>query len=111
MLHNDLLVKVLSRVRYLTWWDMSDRFPNRIKECERMVKLACHASKLKSGEVRLKGLPPSHKTCMQCDMYQREDVFHVIMQCPKHETLRREISDPLNKCDNIFECIFKRKPT
>ena len=85
---NDLLVNALTRTRYLSWWDMSDHNPTKVKECETMVKLISHSSKLKSDDVRLKGLTPSHLTCIQCDMYQREDVYHIVMQCPEHATLR-----------------------
>ena len=112
MLHkdNDLLAKTMPYTRHLNWWDMSDRFPNRIKECEVMAKLISHASKLKSDDVRLKCLTTSYTTCIQCDMFQREDLFHVIMQCPKQDTLRREMYDTLNRCNENFRPLIDEHP-
>ena len=31
---NDLLVNALTKTRYLTWWEMSDHYPNRIKNAK-----------------------------------------------------------------------------
>ena len=100
---NDLLVNALTKTRYLTWWEMSDHYHDRIKECETMVKLISHSSKLKGDDVRLKALTPSHRTCIQCDMYQREDLYHIVMQCPVQVELRRNMYSALHACDPLIE--------
>ena len=66
---NDILVRAMMRAKYLTWWVLSDKFPNLINICEMMAKLVCHASKLKGDDVRLKGLTPSFRACTECDLF------------------------------------------
>ena len=100
---NDLLVNALTKTRYLTWWEMSDNSHDRIKECEIMVKLNSHSSKLKGDDVRLKALTPSHRTCIQCDMFQREDLYHIVMQCPVQVELRKSMYSALHACDPQIE--------
>ena len=40
--------------RYLTWWYLSDKYPQTIRSCEIVARLVCHASLLKTDDVRLK---------------------------------------------------------
>ena len=44
----DMLSKICSTTRYIIWWQLADRFPNIISNCEVMVKIICHASLLKA---------------------------------------------------------------
>ena len=70
---NDLLVSVLINTMYLPWWSMSDKEPNMMCICENMVKLICHASRLRCDDIRLKGQSHSHLACSECDMFTLDD--------------------------------------
>ena len=78
----DLLHMVCYENRYLTWWAISDRYPQNISVCETLAKLVCHASLLKVDDVRLKGSSLASKFCTLCDLGQKEDVRHLVLQCP-----------------------------
>ena len=78
----DLLSRVVDEPRYVAWWWLSDRHPNMIRQCETMAKLVCHASMLKSDDVRLKGLNRSHRQCPLCKLAALDDVNHLLLQCP-----------------------------
>ena len=89
---DDLLMKVMDNTKYPSWWELSDRFPTAIRMCETMAKLLSHASRLKCDDIRLKGLTHSHKACSECELFQIEDLFHVIMQCGSKDKLHRLIT-------------------
>ena len=103
---NDLPVRSIGRTRYLSWWDLSDKYPIMIRICEIMAKLLTHASKLKGDDIRLKSLTPCHRVCPNCDMYIKEDLLHVVMQCPIHEPLRRNMCNTLYQIDDRIERIL-----
>ena len=103
---NDLLMKVMDNTKYLSWWELSDRFPSAIIMCETMAKLLSHANRLKCDDIRLKGLTHSHKACSECELFQIEDLFHVIMQCPSKDKLRRDMYLELAQVNNQIEEIF-----
>ena len=54
---NDLLTMTVGISRYQTWWKISDSDYRLTGMCETMSKIICHASLLKSDDVRLKGMP------------------------------------------------------
>ena len=66
---NDLLSLTIGNSRHLSWWQSSDKDHKHIKMCENMSKIVCHASVLKRGDYRLKGLPMSNRTCAMCDIF------------------------------------------
>ena len=107
---NDMLMRVSTETRYLTWWELSDSFPWAIKICENISRLVCRASKLKSDDLRLKGLLPSHKTCTYCDQYITENLFHVVMQCPIYEADRDLMIRSIMDLDPIIKRSFEEKP-
>ena len=78
----DIISRVSANCNYLTWWYLSDRFPTSIIICETLARLVCHASLLKVDDVRLKQLNRSDRVCSLCDLYEEDDVRHLIMQCP-----------------------------
>ena len=59
--------------RYLTWWALSDKFPELINICETMARLVCHASLLWADDFRLKHLPEFLKSCPLCDLSATDD--------------------------------------
>ena len=78
--------------------------------CEVMSKTVCHASLLKQDDPRLKRLSLSNRTCIACDMYSVEDIFHVIMQCPAYQEDRKILLDEITrKCPNDKET-FEKEP-
>ena len=107
---NDLLVKALTETKYLSWWAMSDNQPHMISVCKTMVKLISHSSRLKGDDIRLKGLTPSHRTCIQCDMFQKESLHHIVMQCPKQSYLRQNMYIALYACDSRTEQMINDNP-
>ena len=40
----DLLLRICPNPRYLTWWNLSNRFPNRIHASEIMAKMICRSA-------------------------------------------------------------------
>ena len=76
------------KCRYLTWWYLSDMFPTSMKMCKSLARLVCHASILKTDDVRLKKLNRSERVCFLCDLYEDDNVRHLVMQCPKLQSER-----------------------
>ena len=66
-----------------------------------MAKLACNASLLKDNDYRLKKLSFSHKVCTVCDLSVRENVNHIVMQCPVFG-VRSEICDILKSIEDCY---------
>ena len=90
-----IMYHVMEEPRFLTWWLMSDIIPSMVSTCEVMAKLVCDANLLKSSDYRLKKLSFSHKVCTACELGIREDIKHVVMQCPQYEGTRSEMCDVL----------------
>ena len=104
---NDLLVKAIVRTKYLTWWELSEKFPNLIINiCEMMAKLVSHASKLKCDDVRLKVLAASYRVCSECDFHLKEDLFHVVMHCPSTEVIRYTMHSEFEQYDDRINGIL-----
>ena len=91
----DLLTRICPNPRYLTWWNLSNKYGETIYFCEIMAKIISHASLLKCDDVRLKHLAPGNRTCSLCDLYVVEDVYHITMQCPGTQQLQREMFNEL----------------
>ena len=58
-----------------------------VRQCEVMVRLICHASKLKVGKNGLRGLPIGACMCINCDLGAVKDCSNLFMQCPYHEKI------------------------
>ena len=89
------MYQVLEEPRFLTWWLLSDMIPATVSTCELMAKLVGDANLLKSSDYRLKKLSFSNKICTACDLGIREDIKHIVMQCPQYEGTRSEMWDVL----------------
>ena len=50
--------------------------------------------------MQLKHLPYGNKACSLCDLYQTEDIFHVVIQCPGKQLLRNEMYTEIASCAN-----------
>ena len=113
----DLLTRICPNPRYLTWWNLSNKYGDTIYFCEIMAIIIRHASLLKCDDARLKRLARGNSTCSLCDLYVIEDVYHIITQCPGTQLLRREMFNELesdadvhavlvrNAHDYLFTCL------
>ena len=50
--------------------------------CETMARLVCHASLLKTDDLRLKNQSRINRVCSHCDLAALEDARHLVLQCP-----------------------------
>ena len=101
----DLIVRVCSGPKYLTWWALSNKYPEMMHICENMARIICHASLLKCDDVRLKNLTPGNRMCSLWDLYCLEDAFHIIMQCPGTQHLRNEMFTKLESDASIKDVL------
>ena len=96
----ELINKICVNSQYLVWWQISDRSHYLLKECEIMAKLLCHASLLRTDDVRLKRLPVASRFCPLCDHSAMDDTFHMVMQCPFLQDSRTRIFHEIERiCD------------
>ena len=84
----ELLSEICTTTRYVIWWQLADKSPNLMRDCESMVKILCHASLLKVDDVRLKRLPVAAKFCTLCDLGSVDDAKHMVMECPSLQPRR-----------------------
>ena len=99
---NDLLKSTIGDTRYLSWWAISDLDYRLVHMCETMSRIICHTSLLKRDDYRLKGLPMSNRTCINCDMYRVEEMLHIITQCPYYHNDHVLVYEEIySKCPNV----------
>ena len=75
----DIISGINPTVRYLTWWDLADKYPAAIYFFETVTRLLCHASLLKAYDVRLKSLPRHASVCELCDLAAMDDVRQLVL--------------------------------
>ena len=107
---SDILYKSIGQPRYLSWWQISDNLPEHTKMCECLARIVCKACMLKSDDYRLKGLPPSYRTCNNCDLYAEENIRHILMQCPALENDRAKMYDKLYNIDLKVKAVISENP-
>ena len=73
---------------YLAWWEISNNFPDMIFMCENLARLVCKCSNLNSDNVTLKGTNLSLCACNNCQMFQEEDLEHLVLQCDFNNDIR-----------------------
>ena len=84
----DLLSQICTTTRYAIWWQIADKSPHLMRECETMIRLLCHASLLKTDDVRLKSLTMATRFCTLCDNSSMDDARHMVMECPGLQSRR-----------------------
>ena len=116
----DLFYTVFDKVSYTCWWAIADMYPNYIYFCETMIKLLCHASKLKVDSFTLKSGPRSLRVCTRCFMSQLDDAKHMIIQCNDTQDERTNMfseiynilndeSEIIRRLDNVFPILLGRE--
>ena len=94
------LNSVIDDVRnHLVWWELSNMQPDCIRMCENVTALICRASDLKSDSIEFKGSLLSVRAC-ECDAFCEENIEHIIMQCTKHDQMRRKLTRLIGDFDN-----------
>ena len=102
----DLLSEFCVDTRYIVWWQIADKFPHLMRDCEVLVKILCHASLLRVDDVRLKSLPIAAKFCTLCDYGSIDDARHMVIQChalqPKRNDMFNGIEAILMRHNYVF---------
>ena len=100
MLHKslDLVSSINPSPRYLTWWTLSDKYPEYMYMCETMSRLVCHASLLRMDDLRLKKSTMYDRCCPLCYLTAPDNVYHPVLQCPSSERRRREMFSDIEQC-------------
>ena len=105
----DLIKMVSVKPMYSVWWMLADRHQKYMRQCELMIKILCHASRLKNDDNRLLRSSYSNRACTLCDHASLEDALHMVMQCTYHNEARADmykaISENGSKLDTV--CTFK----
>ena len=70
--------------------------PCHTNNCEIMSKLVCNASLITDHDYRRK-----RKVCNLCDLGIREDVNHIVMQCPNNRGTRKEMLDVIRSRNEV----------
>ena len=97
-----IMYKVIERPSLLVWWVISDMIPSTMRTCEIMAKLVCDANLLRDSDYRVKRLGFSNKICNACELGIKEDIKHLIMQCPHYEGIRSEMWDVLKAIEDRY---------
>ena len=96
--------------RYLTWWALSDKFPEYISMCETMSRLVCHASLLRMDDLRLKKQSIYARCCPLCDCAAPDDVYHLVLQCPSSERRRVDMFSDFEQHGISLEARINENP-
>ena len=104
--HLDIIRRTSSNCMYITWWYLSDKYPRMMSMCATLAKLVCHASLLKSDDVRLKRLNRSSRFCSLCDLSEEDNVDHLVLQCPRLQAERNAMFVEMRTLHPGSETIF-----
>ena len=92
--------------RYLVWWSISDNDHTCMYFCETMARIVCHASLLKSDDLRLKSQHRTARLCSHCDLSAIENARHIIMQCPNLQEERAILFSEINQVAVDANCLI-----
>ena len=99
----DLIRRVTMKPIYSVWWALADRAQPYMRRCEIMVKLLCHASKLKADDCRFNRASFSNRCCTLCVHPSLENTIHMVMQCPSQDELREEMYNSIAELGRNLE--------
>ena len=89
---------------YRTAFDMvgiqlSNLHPEYMYMCESMAKLVCRCSNLKSDSINYKGTCLSNRACENCDMFQEENLEHVMLHCPNNADIQDKLMSDIKELE------------
>ena len=87
----NILSKIMVGPSYLSWWQLADTFPEKIRFFETVAKLVCRSSRLKVDDCAQKRTTHASRMCTQCDLGLCEDLNHIVLTCPQYEGDRIEM--------------------
>ena len=102
----DILSGVSTVTRYLPWWSIADKYPERIRDCEILTKLICHASLLRGDDFKYKNQTGVNRMCDLCDNFETEDVRHFILRCPYFHHERTSMLTEIERINDGSGTIF-----
>ena len=97
----DLLSGVSNVTRYNNWWALSDKYPGRMRECEIIVKILCHASALRDDDVKYKSQLGTNRMCDMCNEYETEDARHLVLHCSSFNDVRDIMMYEIDQIVNV----------
>ena len=105
----ELIRMVTDKPMYSVWWLLADHCQNFMKRCELMVKLLCHASRLKADDCKLLRASFMSRACPLCENASYETTLHMVMQCPYHQELRNEMYGAITDYGRVLDnaCTFE----
>ena len=89
--NTNLLAHTMGNVRYISWWQLSDKKPELMRYCEDLAKVVCKTSLLKDDDPRLKHALPTNRMCQVCDGFNIENARHVFIHCDYVNDERQEM--------------------
>ena len=107
---SNILYKTIGAPRYLSWWQISDNLPIHTRMCESLARIVCKSSLLKSDDYSLKSLTPCNRVCNNCDMYAKEDIKHLLMQCLATEDDRVKLHHKLCAIGAAVKVLMENEP-
>ena len=96
----NLLGDVCVNSRYITWWQVSDKYPRYTRQCEIMVKMICHSSILRSDDCKYKSKMRTERMCDICDQFEVEDARHFLVRCPYFQIERNNMLHEIQRVVN-----------
>ena len=100
----DLICMAMGVPAYSVWWSISDVNRQYLAQCEVMVKLLCHTSRLKDDDITLRRKPCGSGMCKTCDLASPVDVKHIVMQCPTRIECRTQMFDKIQRYEGREKC-------
>ena len=107
----DLLSGVSNVTRYNNWWALSDKYPERMRECEIIVKILCHASALRDDDVKYKSQLGTNRMCDMCNEYETEDARHFVLHCSFFNDVRDTMMYEIDQIVNVAGTPLFRQDT
>ena len=87
---------------YSVWWQLSDMDRSILRQCEVMVKILCHCTRLKGENCRLIKGTIGARMCILCELAAEENARHMIMQCPFHTVRRNSMHSDISRICPVF---------
>ena len=97
--------------QYLIWREISNNFPEHMQMCETSATLVRRASNLKADNIECKGANLSIKACPNCNLFQEENLEHVIIFCPNNDYVHTQMMTDIHMLEERYEVALTDKGT